>query len=809
MRPILLAVLLGLLSHWVMAESPAIRGRILDKDNAPVPFVNVLVMNPADSALVKAAVTDTTGWFIIDNLADGSYLLSITSIGYNRKIIPIQFGPAQDRPPLDIILEASAANLQEVVVRSKKPLIEVQPDRIVLNVENSIVATGNNALEVLSRAPGILVTPQDQISVRGKSGVLILIDNRPTNLSMADVIDLLRSMQSTEIEKIEVINNPPAKYDAAGTSGIINIKTIKGKNYGTSATATMNVTRGRFLRGVGGLNLQHNGKKIALNANLNLAASKQQSDWEGTNYYKTDGRISQILRSQRPEIYTRRSLNTRIGLDYYLNPKTTLGLTTRLVVGGNGLLDNTLTRILTPENVLNSTIRKHSVQDGNSLNSTSNLNLRHVVSAGHEITADLDYTYFSESNLTNIRNDFFTPEGQTGRPPLLLQNRPATDIHIGIVKADYIRPVSKQFSLEAGVKTSLVRAANKALFLENQQNVWTSDVNRTNSFLYNEHIAAGYASLQGSLKTWQIKAGLRGEYTAYEGTSLTAKTTVSNQYFQLFPSVFVNKSLNDKNSIGLSYSRRIDRPSYQSLNPFVYVSDIYTQSVGNPYLQPQLTNAFELNYTLADRYVMALSYQRTSGTIMQVLQRDAKNPDVIIWTEANLDNSFFYGLSLMVPVNLTRWWSVENSLLLNYNDMQTTLSDGRQYRLNRPSLAYNFNHSFKLSAGFAAELSGYYNSATVYGVYSVWPQYQLNFGVKKSSKDKLTTYSLAGNDILRSYRLKAETDLPGISQRINYLYDTRTLRLTISRKFGNTKMKSARQRASASETEQGRIRINN
>lgn len=813
-----LLVLFCLVSMAVQAQQLAqatIRGKIRDAAGKPASFATVLLVRAADSTLVKGAVADAEGQYVIETAKNGTFRLTVTQVGY-RKAYSQPFDVTPDRISYDqpdIILTEDTRQLGEVKVVAAKPFIEQRPDMTVVNVESSPVASGGTALDVLERSPGVLVdTQNERISLKGRDGVLVMVDGKPTYLSMAEVVNLLRNTPSNSVQSIELITNPSAKYDAAGNSGIINIRLKRGSapnQRGTNGSATVGAGYGRFPKASMGLTLNHRVGQLSLFGTYNYDYREAYGSVVVDRRFGHGGpapadRDSLTLVRNvgyRPNLAKVHTFKT--GADYTLGKRTTLGLMV------NGSLSNDRANIDNYNTEANGRGQvQQVVRFANASARTferlaANANLRHSFDTlGRELTADVDYSRVGLESQDNMRTRYLNPTETTElRPALVQRNTTPSTIEIRAVKADYVHPITKQTKLEAGTKISYVSADNDVLFETQTEGKYVTDPQRTNRFLYDETIAAGYVNAHHGWQKWSVQGGLRLEHTRSKGNSITMNTVVDRSYTNLFPGVFVGYKASPNHQWRLSYSRRIDRPSYGDLNPFVYVMDPYAYREGNPFLRPQYTNAFELGYTFKQQTNLSLSYNRTNDVITGVNDQIGQ---VMRLTTVNLSALNNVNLSLSHPFSLAKWWNVRPSANVFLNAYRATYAN---LPLDYQQLSTNLNmqQSFTLPRGFTAELTGFYNSPLVYGMLRTTGFGQVSAGLQKHLWNRAATLRLNVSDIFWTQRPGGTIRHGGTDLTFRNRFESRVVRLNFTWNFGNQKLKTVRQRQSGVEDEQGRI----
>ncbi|WP_421941686.1 outer membrane beta-barrel protein [Pedobacter sp.] len=784
-----------------------ITGTILDEQKKPADYVTVVLFKLPDSTVVKTAFTDQNGLFNFNINTKGSYFYKASNMGYKTlksQAMPltsenakIDFGTAQ--------LTATTQMLKEVTVATTKPLFERKMDRVVMNVSNSSIATGSTALELLQKAPGVTVDQNDKISMLGKQGVLIQLDGKQTYMSSADVANLLRNMQSSDIESIELITNPSSKYDASGNSGIINIKTKKSKNGGTNGSMTLAGGYGKNYRASGGLNLNHRTEHINVFGNYNYYSNKRDQFILIDRI--SNGTINNTYFSQSGDSERKNAGNNfKAGLDIFLNKKNTLGLLINGYFnnGSEDFLNNTL--IGNSFIKTDSSVVANNVIDNRYNNLSYNMNYKSVLdTAGQEISADLDYSRYHGNDKANYINKYLYSSGAAIRPIAYTKNETPSVIDIKAFKIDYTLPLKKKMKFEAGLKSSWVKTDNNLNAQELINNNWQNDTRRSNQFIYDENVNAAYVNLNKEFKTTSIQLGLRAEQTNSKGNSVTTAKVIERDYIDFFPSIFINQSLGKNHDLNVSYSRRIDRPSYDALNPFLYFLDQYTYNQGNPFLNPQYTHNFEATYMLKKKYSVTLNFSRVNDMITEVILPDNEKK-ALYQTNENIATQFSYSMVLSVPVNFAKWWQTNNTANIFHLDFQAPDLAGQS--LNNKSTAFQIKsqHNFTIKTGLLAELMGSFESPVTYGVLRIKTRYGIDAGISQTVMDKKGSIKLSVNDIFNTQVNKISSAYPGLDYALYQKNETRIVRLSFTYRFGKNEIKPARRRSTGTESEQNRMK---
>ncbi len=809
MKTFLLPFTLLLLSSFQVfgqGSFTQLTGRVVDDKQVPVEFVNVLLLNAADSSLAKGTLTDSTGRFEFESVAPGKYLVSAELIGYapSRSDLFETRGGVLEVPAITLL--NGAVSLNEVVVAAKRPFIELQADKIILNVESSPVAAGSNGLELLSKAPGVNVDQDNRISLKGKQGVQVMIDGKNTYMSMDDVVKLLQSTPANAIEKIEIMLNPSAKYDAAGNAGIINIKMKRDKNLGFNGSATIGGGYGRYYKANGGLRLNYRSKQVQLFGDYNYYNNQRWQNIEIDRKVPFEGDFT-IYDQIGREINWLNSHNYKAGADWFVTPKTTIGVLYSGRQGDWDGLSNNISDISGRNPWTHSQVRANGDISEHWNNNSYNANFRHQFNdKGRELTIDADYSNFANDNQQFNFNYFLNTNGEETSAPNLIRNLSNSDITIKAAKADYVHPIGESSRLEAGLKSSMVRTDNGLDFGQQQDGEWVQDSLRSDHFIYEEDIHAGYVNFNTQYKNIQIQAGLRAEYTVSDGMSVTLDQRVKRSYLSWFPSLSLSRQLAEKHNLSLSYSRRIDRPNYENLNPFVFFLDQYTFGKGNPFLTPQYTNSLSANYGFKEVFFVSLSYSRTDDVITEVLEQedDTQRTYQTVQNLAQFDN---ISLSFSAPFEVAKWWTLRANLTGFYNSFQSPYLGGA-IEQSQLSANVHLSQQFSLPLGIKGELTAFYQSPSAYGMFEMRHQFFMDAGLSAKVLKGKGTLRLNVNDLLNTMRFAVKVRQDNIFVDVENYRESRKANLTFTYNFGNSNVKAARRRSTATEDEQNRINQN-
>ncbi|UOG76452.1 TonB-dependent receptor [Hymenobacter tibetensis] len=787
-----------------------ISGSVRTAAGAPLEFTTITLHHAADSAVVRTGFSNDKGAFELAQTAAGRYVVSAAQVGFVRQWSkPFEVAAQPVLLPTLTLPASGATALKEVTVVGQRPLFERLADRTVVNVEGSTLAAGNSSLDVLTRAPGVTVDSNNNLSLGGKQGVLVLIDGKRQPMTGTELADYLRALPSEQLKNIELISNPPAKYEAQGSAGIIAINLRKDQRQGTNGTVNTSYGRSQYGKFTSGLTLNHRHK------NLNLFGSYAYANRNGVeklninrNFYQGEGQertLASRITQASVQDFSNHSHTWKAGADYTLSERTVLGAVASGLDNQAPLRESTTrTSLFNEKSSLTEAYRAVSVRGFNSPNVAANLNFKHTFlpdsSGSRELTADADYARYTSRRPQNLTTFFEL----SGRPPVLLSGDQRGELTIQSAKVDYTHPLSKTTRLEAGAKISQVYSDNDVRFTETVNGETTLDLGRTNHFQYDEHITAAYLSFNQTRGKLNVQAGLRGEQTKATGQQLMAtgdNGSFRRSYTQLFPSAGLKQTLNDRHEVSLSVSRRIDRPSYGQLNPFRVIIDATTSGAGNPNLRPQTSYNFEAGHTYKQKFSASLRYSTTDQPIINVVQPESDS--TVVAKPVNLGRQQHMGVTLTIPVELATWWSMHNTGVFYHNQFVGSIA-GTSLDAGRSSFNFTSNSSFTLSKTWSAELNARYQAKDRYGFFLVKPYGQLTLGIQKSVWDRKGTIKLNVADLLYTRKIRATSTYDNYAERIYQRNDSRVATLSFSYRFGNDKVAPTRRRAGGAEEEKNR-----
>lgn len=800
-----LIVLLTLLIS-LSARSQQITGNISRTDHQPIAFVTVSLVNEASKKTIKADLTDSSGRFIFKNLPAGKYSITTSATGYRemtRNGITVD-SLASFSITINMQLQNAAKDLQGVVVTSRKKLIEIKPDKTIMNIENSVLATGNSAFDLLRKAPGVSIDAQENIKSKGQV-VRIFIDDKPAYLSGEELTNYLKNLQADEISKIEIISNPGSRYPAEGTGGIINIVLKKNKRYGSNGTVSAGVGYGKYPKLSGSGSINYRNKKV------NIFSSAGTGRYESYNQLLLNGDIgsgaNKVLQVRTNywhpiTIYS----NARFGIDYSIDSKSTLGFLARgsfsnekAVTDNSSFFNDALGQ---PQSQIYSTKN----DKGNSGNTLFNLNYkRDIDSVGSSFNIDLDYGYYRNRGNDVNANRFYDQDVKT-RPDYIFRSTTPIDVNIYSLKADWIKQIDSTLKFETGVKLSLVKNDNELIAdsIDADQQ-WKTDNGRTNHFIYDENIYAAYFTISKQFKKLSIQTGARAEYTRSSGNSITIGRVDKRKYFNVFPSAFLSYTLNKINTLNLSYTYRINRPAYQSLNPFVNFVDPFTYFEGNPFLRPSYAHAIEIKHGFRDFLFTSIGYRYADDVSESVILQDPATKVSLSRTE-NVGTSRYWSFDMNAGVPITKWWNTDLSGGLGYS-IDRSNYPAFSYFTKAMSAYFSAGNTFTLPKKIKLELQLYANAPTRSGIAKIAGTVNVSGGVQKPVLKEKATLKLSVSNFIGPTRYNALYRSDFLHVKWINEWEGKRVNLSFTYKFGNMNVKNSRQRRTASQEESNRVNL--
>jgi iron complex outermembrane recepter protein len=804
----LILLALPLLLCAAIANAQQVKGSVKDEQGKALSGATVALKKVKDSALVKLAATNGSGQYSFTGINAGSYFLAVSYTGHVAKNSPsFEVSGTGDVNAPDVALTKASGQLKEVVVAARKPMVEVKADKTILNVEGSVNAVGQDALDLLRKSPGVVVDKDDNLTLSGKNGVQVYVDGRPTPLNGKDLSDYLRTLQSSSIEAIEIITNPSAKYEAAGNAGIINIRLKKNKSFGTNGSVNAGFNQGITPKYNGGFSLNHRNKHV------NLFGNYSYNDNTNENNINLHREVADTVFNQASKlIIDNKSHNFKAGMDYFLTKRSTIGIMANGSFSNMGLNNYSRTEINAgADKHLDRILIADNTNDNKKNNINGNLNYRYADSTGHELNVDADYGAYRNKSDQYQPNFYFDANNNALYSRIYDMIAP-TDIDIYSAKADYEQNFKKG-RLGLGGKISFVESSNDfdRYDVDPSSGVGKLDLLRSNDFIYKENVNAGYVNYNRQFKGFMIQAGLRVENTHATGRSKGIKedntsgnlidydSTFTRDYTNLFPSAAVTFNKNPMSQFSFTFSRRIDRPNYQDLNPFEFKLDEYTFRKGNTALVPQYTNSVGVTHTYKYRLNTTLNYSHVKDIFAQLVDVTEKSKSFI--TQKNLATQDIVSLNISYPFQY-KWYSIFANLNTYYSKYKADLGVDRKVDLDVIAANFFAQQTFRLGKGWTGEMSGFYSSPTIWqGTIKSRTIWSIDGGVQKTILKGNGNIKASVSDIFRTLKWKGTSDFAGQHTIASGNFESRQLKLNFTYRFGNSQVKAARQRKTGLEEE--------
>lgn len=817
-----------MLSFAANAQKGNIIGLINNAENKPIPAATVQLMKPAERKLIKNALTDKAGLFSFENVPAGEYAIMVSAVGFERKTIG-NISLSAEKPGAEIPVVQMAVltkSLNAVTVTASRPLIEQKIDRMVVNVDASPTNAGATALEVLEKSPGVTVDSDGNISLKGKQNVIVMMDGKPTYLSGADLANVLRNLPASALDQIEIMTNPSSKYDASGNAGILNIKTKKGKARGSNGTISAGVNTGLFevngkdkvlIRPNISLNYNYKKDKINFFSNAVYNYREGRSILDITSrFYRAGNQIDSINNVVSYFRGRNNNYTLKTGLDYTPNKKNTFGIVLNGFFFAGRPQATTFTDFTDLAGIPFSKLNSTTDTKVSFKNAGINLNYRHVYdSTGKEITLDLDYAGYKNVRDQVLKTGFFDGKDIPTADSMFLRGRLPSEISIYSIKSDYVKPFSSGLKLEAGIKASYVTSDNLVNYERRTPVGWVPDA-RNNHFIYTENINAAYLNANKKIKKWDVQTGLRLENTITKGVQQSNNSTVKRNYLSLFPSAFVSRPLNKKNTLTLSAARRLQRPNYEDLNPFTFFLDSLSYKQGNPYLTPQFSYNYELIHNYNNKLITTLNYTNTTDVISRIVKQEKGGNGEIIGflTSDNIAKFTNTGIALSAPLKISKKWAANlytniyrNHYSGTYISTETGNPETVDIDLAFSSFTINVTNNFTLGKGWAAEVSGFYRHKTIEQLSLAYPLGQISFGLTKNNLLKgRGSLRLNARDPFNWGNFNSLTKYGTIDFDLLNTRDNRQYGASFTYRFGKQQQQSRQSRkAAATEEEQRRV----
>lgn len=788
MRNLFLFVVFQAMSTTLISQTFQVSGLIEDAEGGPLSFANILLFRSSDSVQTKGTSADELGKFTFAGLSGGAYFLQAQYFGYESA--QIGFELESDMELGEVVLNLEGNLLDEVVLNGSRPTIERQSDRVIFRVENTLLSQ-QSTWDILRKAPGVILI-QEKLEIRGQEATIYLND-RKVQLSSEETLDLLKGLSGDMISAVEVIPNPPARYDAQG-GPVLNIKTRQNIVPGYKGSIRSQFEQAIFPKYSFGTSQFYKGGKFGVLANYGINPRKE---FKRTEYYANffDANSDVYARWKTKMERTNRSLDQQatIMLDYEPAKGDRLNLTSNVSTSPNKTGDYSIETLMRNAlGDLDSTLQTQSALEDDKINITADLNYEHQLKKeGAYVRSNLHHTQYNMERTQRGNSDYFSPQAAFLRS-FGFSTDAKQEIDITTAQFDYYTPV-EYGSFETGVKGSFINSKSRINYLDVNNTAPPFDIALSDRFHYKESVGAAYASLSKKWSLWSLKLGLRLEHTEVRAQSLTLDQINSQSYFQPFPNVNVGRQLGDKSSINLTYNRKLTRPNYQDLNPFRFFVNENDYDQGNPNLVPNYSQNFNLNLSLKNTFFIDV-YYRDNGRYISPLSFQDNTNQVLLEIYQNVEKSHSYGVDFTLSTSIARFWDFYAYTSIFHED-ETFLDPENQGGLlnNMVDGFYGyFSNDLTLSKDgtFTGEVSVLYLSGFLFGTYKMTETTTLNVGIRKSLGEGRAVLSLVGEDLL--YRANARYISTYRTQDNGYapLPETRLIRLGFTYNFGNFRLKS-------------------
>lgn len=799
-------MILSLTSYMGWTQQGSLKGRIKGVTDEQL---IIRLMKLPDSVFLKSALCEADGSFEFVRLPKGKFYIAVSHVGFepvNSQVIDLSDSAGSMVLP-DILMVKAAQSLQAVKVVNRKPFVQKKIDRLVVNPGAIIGNTNASSLEMLERSPGVIVDQEGNISLKGKQGVLVYVDDKPTYMSPEDLANYLRSLPASSVDAIEIMTNPPARYEAAGNAGIINIRLKRSTARGINGAINLGYGQGKYSRINNSVNLNYRINKINLFTNLGWNENKSYQDLTINRYYFNSPERAAFL--QNSYIKRRQKGQTaRLGIDYYVSPKATIGVVVAGFINPSGTDVTNKASILDNDQQLINKVYAFNPTRREWRNGSVNLNGTFKLDGkGQELTTNADYIHYSSRSNQTLINEVSSPTDSLINASTLFSNLPAT-ISIRTISADYSKPIGQGSKLEAGWKSSLVKTDNTAAFFDILQNDSIPNNEFSNRFQYKENINAAYINFSKEWTSLTLQAGLRMENTNIDGyqfgNAIIKDSAFTRHYTNFFPTLYLNYRADSlqNNQFGLSFGRRVNRPSYQDMNPFTYPLDRFTYYAGNPFLRPTFSYSLELSYTYRNMLTANFEY----SIARDVIQETNEQRNTIYYSRpGNFGRQTTYGVDVNASVKPTKWWTLQLYSELKNLAFQSvvyteTLDDSRWFWYVAPT------NQFAINPNLTAELAGTYQTRILSGQFLTIAVWQVRAGLSQKILKGKGSLRLSVSDLF--YTNQPGGDIRNINNsKANWLsyLDSRVYSFGFAYRFNKGKSLNARN-SGASESEKGRVK---
>ena len=783
--------------------SQSILGKVIDSTQSPVSFATVALLHKSDSSIEKGMMTDENGTYVFSKIKHGAYLLKITAFGFNDSYSSVELRDSMENVQMpEIQLDSKRIDLNEVSVTSIKKVIEFKNGNIIVNVENSPLAKGNTVYDLLYKLPGVSMDG-NTITLQGRSGVTLLIDGRPQQLTTQQLMNVLKSMSAELVEKIEILKNPPVKYDASGTSGMIHIKTKKAKTVGFSGSANTSASQGFYARSMTGVALNYKTQKFSFFSNANYNDSYYQVGEKFTKKFISGSGVT-AFNGINTLKDLERGVSFKLGTDWFASKKNIIGCK---IEGGPGSYisnGNGMNTILGYNNMGFDHISSNtSTQDAwNTMN--YNINEEHQFdTSGTVLNFSSDYTTITEVYKGYNENYFLAANNSEVLQPNIYRSTNHAASGILASKLDFTRHINQTSSFEAGLKGSFINTSNNYLFerKNDSANNFYTDAVLTNKYNYSEKTLAAYGNYVKTYKKLNFQLGVRAENTNLVGKNTSKNFELKRNYFNMFPNISCEYERSANTNFQLTINRRIDRPQYDNLTPFTYYRDQYSYVVGNPFLLPHFSNSIEVTHSYKKILTNTFSYTRINNVMVPyTIQNDTTK--VTTETIKNMKYSDAYTYTFFLQQQVQTWWELSLNGVLSYLDYK---GDIQGVPFKTGGLYYNgyFTNTLLFSKSTKLEITGFYRGPKYTGITEVKSRWMLSLALKRTFFKEKIDCTVGINDIF--YTLIGKSSVNFANQNWNYAQTSDTRRVIVSLNYNFGKIKVIERQTQSNEQEKERL----
>lgn len=784
MKKTIITIVFLFIATTLMAQKITIQGTV-KTSNTKEPLIasTVTIFNAKTNAFIGYAYVDENGEYVISFEKTAIYVKA-ELLGY-KNYTSATINPTKNTIELNILLDEEATELEEVVILQKKKLMRLTGDKMIVDVDKSGIGVGSDALQTLSKLPGMRLDKDENIVFRGNPNMQILINGKPSLISGDELKQFLKTLDGEEIKNVEIIANPSAKYSAAGSGGILNIRLKKSINTGLTGNIRTSIGYGEFFKNSNGINLYNNTEKWNLNFGFNKGYNKS------ANHRKIIQTIVEPTKTTRLEqlndwIPESNNYSGNFGVSRQLNPNSSIG--SAINYSSYKSDENTIGRT---NEFYNNSYDRYTLLNTNNLQEDKTLtgNVYYTYASTDydtKIDAQINFANYKRTSDRITSNSFFDANTNTMyQSEKVVKNENPTTFNIFSSKLDVEKKLSKTMSIESGLRYSYVNNDYTILLKDKNANGdFITNTNRSNHLLYKESILAGYGIANFNTEKWNFQTGLRVEHISYDATSKTTNSSNTGNYTSFFPSFSVNGNF-DNNQYKFSYSKRIERPRYLYLNPFFEYIDTYNVQVGNPNLTPAFTNAFELTWIRKQKTSFSLFANFTKDEMYQIINYDENTKITTLYYD-NIGASKSIGLSFNTSFEATKWWEIQLNSEISYGQAKSDLAN---YIFNNSGTNFygNINQSFTLKNDLSFTWSSFYSNQGSYGNSTFKPSYDMSFGMRKSFLNKKLHVNISAQNVLKESQWRQVTTQNNVTTNWTNQWETRKFTLSLTYNFGSGK----------------------